>query len=162
MTQIDWKSELRKVERQASGLPPEPTAEDIRRWRLEEAREKRRREELEGGVGSWTRLLLVAALAGALHSWPYARACGSGLFAFMGAATLVTLGGVWVLAYSWRRRAVRAHLAAFAVALWGVAILAVEVLPRVGYANPDPARPTAWSCAAITPPTPPRTASRND
>jgi hypothetical protein len=146
MSEINWKTELRKVERQYSGLPPEPTAEDIRQWRITEEREQRRRDELNGAAGAWIRLSLVVTLAAGLSFWPYARTCGVGLYGFVGAEGAVATGGMWVVWYSWRRRAGRAHIAAFVMTLVGFSLLATEILPRVGYAMPDPTRPPAWSC----------------
>jgi hypothetical protein len=148
VSEIDWKAELRKTEREFSGLPPEPTAEEIRLWRIEEQAEQRRRDALNGAVGAWTRLLLVIALAAGLYFWPYARACGAGLYAFLGAEGAVVIGGAWVAAYSWRRRAGRAHIASFIVLLVGIAMIALEVLPRVGYAKPNPIQPATWRCDA--------------
>ena len=148
MSEIDWKAELRRTEREFAGLPPEPTAEQIRLWRIEEEAERRRRDALNGAVGAWTRLLLVIALTAGLYFWPYPRACGAGLDAFLGAESAVVIGGAWVTAYSWRRRAGRAHIASFVLVLVGVAMIALEVLPRIGYAKPNPLQPAAWECAA--------------
>lgn len=148
MSEIDWKTELRKVERQFDGLPPEPTAEELRAWRLAAESEQRRREELNGAAGAWTRLSLVIALVGGLFFWPYARVCGAGLSGFVGAEGTVIVGGIWVVMYSWRRRVPWAHSAAFVVVLVGVALMSLELLPRIGYAKPDPTRPTRWACAA--------------
>ena len=148
MSEIDWKSELRKVERQFEGLPPEPTAEELRSWRLESEREQRRRDELNGAAGAWTRLSLVIALTAALSFWPYARTCGTGLYGLLGAELAVVIGGIWVASYAWRRRAARAHAAAFVLALLGASLIAAEMLPRIGYALPDPSRPSRMSCAS--------------
>lgn len=146
MSEVDWKTELRKVEREFAGLPPEPTADELREWRLAEEREQRRRDELNGAVGAWTRLFLVVALAGALYFWPYARDCGGGLYAFLAAETAVVVGGLWVMIYSWQRRSPRAHAAAFGLGLLGIAMVSLEALPRVGYARSDPLHPPRWSC----------------
>lgn len=151
MTEIDWKKELRKYDREFQGLPPEPTAADVRQARLTEEREQRRRDEASDAVGAWARLLLVAALAGALSFWPYARGCGVGLYGYLGAVGAVVVGGIWVGIYSWQRQAPRAHAAAFVMVLCAATLVAIEVLPRVGYAKPDPARPATWSCATVTP-----------
>lgn len=148
MTEIDWNTELRKVERQFDGLPPEPTAEELRAWRAAEEREQRRRDEVNGAAGAWTRLFLVIALVGSLYFWPYARVCGAGLSGFVGAEGVVTVGGIWVLMYSWRRRVRLAHAAAFVVVLVGLTLVSLELLPRIGYAKPDPTRPARWACAA--------------
>ncbi len=147
-SEINWNTELRKVERELAGLPPEPSADQVRAWRLEDQQEQRRRDAVNGAVGAWTRLFLVIALAGGLYFWPYARACGPGLYGFLGAEAAVIVGGAWVAVYSWNRRAARAHSAAFVVLLAGLALLALEVLPRVGYARPDPARSPRWACLA--------------
>ena len=147
MTEIDWKSELRKVERQFDGLPPEPTAEELRSWRLAAEREQQRRDDVNGAVGAWTRFFLVGTLAGSLYYWPYGRGCGPGLYGLIGAEALVVVGGVWVAAYSWRRRAARSHAAAFVLALAGAGLIGMEVLPRIGYAKPDPSRAGGWACA---------------
>ena len=77
-SEINWNTELRKVERELAGLPPEPSADQVRVWRLEDQQEQRRRDAVNGAVGAWTRLFLVIALAGGLYFWPYARACGPG------------------------------------------------------------------------------------
>jgi hypothetical protein len=37
--------------------------------------------------------------------------------------------------------------------VWGLVLGAIELLPRTGYAKPDPARPTGWTCAAPSAPT---------
>jgi hypothetical protein len=146
MSQIDWKSELRKAERQFDGLPPELTAEELRAWRLESERDERRRAGLNGAVGAWTRLFLVALLAAGLNFWPYARTCGVGLYGLLGAELAVVVGGLWVAVYSWRRYAARAHMAAVALALVGASLIAAEMLPRIGYAKPDRSRPSRMSC----------------
>ena len=146
MSEINWKSELRKVEREFSGLPPEPTADELRQWRLAEEQEQRRRDEVNGAVGAWTRLSLVIALASALYFWPYARGCGVGLYGYLGAECAVVVGGVWVAIYSWRRRAARAHATAFVMVLAGLTLVGLEVLPRVGYAKPDLTRPVRLAC----------------
>jgi hypothetical protein len=148
MSQIDWKTELRKAERQFDGLPPEPTAEELRAWRLEAEREQRRHDEVNGAVGAWTRLCLVIALTAGLYFWPYAHACGGGLYGLLGAELAVVIGGMWVAVYAWRRRTARAHMTSVVLALIGVSLIAAELLPRIGYARPDQARPSRMSCAS--------------
>ena len=147
MTEIDWKTELRKYEREFVGLPPEPTAAELRERRLAEARERRRHDEINDRAGAWLRLILVLTLAGALTVWPYARACGAGLYGFLGAECAVMAGGLWVAVHAWCRRVASGHALGFAVLLVGVAMVGLEVLPRVGYARPDPDRPVQWACA---------------
>jgi hypothetical protein len=147
MSDIDWTTELRKVEREFSGLPPEPSPVIAKARREAERREQERKEARTAAFGTWVRLVLVVALAGGLYLWPYARACGAGLAAYMGAETFIVVGGAWLGALTWRYRMARAHLLALAIVLWGLALIAVQVLPRVGYARVDPAHPQRWSCA---------------
>src|SRR6476646_7175365 len=45
--------------------------------------------------GTWLKVLLAAALAGAMTQWPYANACGVGLFLYLGAAGVVVIAGLW-------------------------------------------------------------------
>lgn len=41
----------------------------------------------------------------------------------------------------------RSHILALLVLLWALALGAQEVLPRIGYARPDPQRPMRWLCS---------------
>jgi anti-sigma-K factor RskA len=147
MTDIDWKAELRKFEREFEGLPPEPSPAELRERRLAEEEERRRHDAINDGASAWLRLILVIALAVAVQFWPYARVCGLGVSEFVGVEAAVILGGLWVTIHSWRRQVASAHVVAFAIVLYGVAMISLEVLPRTGYAKPDPARPARWSCA---------------
>ena len=40
-SEINWNTELRKVERELAGLPPEPSADQVRAWRLEDQQEQK-------------------------------------------------------------------------------------------------------------------------
>lgn len=146
MSHIDWTTELRKVEREFSGLPPEPSPLIAKARREAERREQERKDARGAAFGTWIRLGLVLALAGGVYLWPYARACGVGLFTYIGAETLIAVGGVWLGVLTWRYRMSRAHLLALTIVLWGVALIAAQVLPRVGYSRVDPAHPPRWSC----------------
>lgn len=146
MTDVNWDIELKRIEREFDGLPPEP------RPRLQTARrapDRHAREEREArgaGIGAWARLLLVGALAVGLYYWPYARVCGAGLFVYLGAATLMTAGGLWVAAWTWRWRLARTHALALLMVLASFVVIGADVLPRVGYAQVDPGHPPRWSC----------------
>jgi hypothetical protein len=61
----------------------------------------------------------------------------------MAVATLIT-AGVWGALFSWKCRLGLAHIVALAVILWGLTLMAHEILPRVGYAR----TPASWGCAA--------------
>jgi hypothetical protein len=91
---------------------------------------------------AWLRVVLVLLLAGAMPFWPYGRDCGFGLFAYMAAGGVVVLGGVWAAVSTWHRRRPVAHILALLVTVWGLALLAAQVLPRVGYAK----QAVRWTC----------------
>ncbi len=148
MTEIDWASELRKIERQYDGLPPEPTAAELRARNAVERREQERLRESALRVGAWGRASLVIALASAINFWPYFRACGVGLFAYVGAEAMVVLAGLWLVVWTWHGRMVRTHVLAMIMVLWGVALLADQTLSRIGYAKIDPTNPPVWLCSA--------------
>lgn len=95
------------------------------------------------GVG--LRLLLAAALAVGIVFWPYRAACGLDLLGYLGAVGAVVLAGVWTATWTWRHRSPRAHVASLLLVGWGLALAAAEILPRTGYAHPDPAR-SVWVC----------------
>lgn len=147
MNVIDWDSELKKIEREFDGLPPDNSPADVRERRAAERRAKDRENQRAAELGAWGRLLLVATLGVALHWWPYARSCGEGLYMFLAAEAMLALGGLWVVTATWRARMPKTHALAMAVTLWGIALLAVETLPRIGYAKADPGRPVGWRCA---------------
>ena len=146
MSQIDWSAELRKIEREYDGLPPEPSAEALRIRRDAERRAKQRKLDEAAALGALGRLVLVVALGVALDFWPYPRECGPGLFAFMGSAGVIVVGGLWAAVATWRGRLPGTHALAIVAMLWGMVLLAAETLPRVGYAKVDPDRPPVWWC----------------
>jgi cytochrome bd-type quinol oxidase subunit 2 len=148
MSEIDWSVELRKIEREFDGLPRELSPAEQRERREAEERARQSAQHAAAAFGAWVRLLLVVILAGAINFWPYAHACGPGLVAYMGAELVILAGGAWVAVRAWQRRTGAAHTVAFAMALWGCALLAAEVLPRIGYAKVDPLAPPSWSCGS--------------
>ena len=99
-------------------------------------------------LGVQARLLLVASLAGAIVLWPYSRECGPGLFTFIGAEAMIVSGGLWLVACTWRSRMAKTHGAALVLVLWGLMLIGHQVLPRIGYAKTDPAKPARWLCVA--------------
>jgi hypothetical protein len=150
-TPVDWNEELRRIEREFDGLPPEPTPAEQRARYAEAQRLQRERERRAGAIGVWLRLLLVAGLAAALFAWPYARACGSGLLAYMGAGAVVIIGALWTVFGTWRLRMAKTHVLGLLLLLWGLTFIAAQVLPRVGYPLSDPASPERWRCENTAP-----------
>jgi len=151
MSEIDWPVELRKLEREFEGLPPEPSPARVRARREAERRAQERRTTRARMLGAMARLLLVAALGGALSAWPYPHGCGPGLFAYLGAEAVVVVGGLWVAWSTWSYRMAKAHVAAMVLVLCGLALIAAQVLPRIGYAKVDAKNPPRWWCGERAP-----------
>ena len=147
----DWDKELKKIDQQlesisdsalvpAAGKPagpaqaprPEPVADRAatRTW------------------GAFLRLALATVLGVGILFWPYPKQCGVDLAAYLVAAGVVTLGGLWSSVWTWRHRTARAHVLSLLLVVWGLVLGAVEILPHAGYSKADPARPVGWSCAA--------------
>lgn len=146
MVDTKWTTELRKIERQFDGLPPEPTALERVSRRLAERQTLEREQRRSVALGTVGRFSLVLLLAGAINFWPYPRACGAGLLGYLGAETLVVVGGLWAAVWTWRTRLAIAHMVALTMALWGLVLVALQVLPRVGYAQTAPGQPVTWRC----------------
>jgi hypothetical protein len=144
---INWAAEMRKLEREFSGLPPEPSPALVRSQRESERREKELVLQRAQRIGATIRLVLVGALGAGLLGWPYARRCGIGLFGFLGAELVLLAGSAWVMSYTWRARQPRLHTLALGLFLWSLGLAAIELLPRVGYARPDATRPAGAWCA---------------
>jgi hypothetical protein len=100
------------------------------------------KEPQKGAMATWLRVLLVLAFAIAVPFWPYPRACGINLFLYMGVISLLVVAGVWGAANSWGRRLGNPHVLSLLTVVWGLALLAAEVLPRIGYA----AQQAQWMC----------------
>jgi len=143
---IDWNRELRAIEREYDGLPAEPSPAQVRAQRRAERRAREEAAQRMAIVGTRARVVLVASLVGALYWWPYASTCGGGLAAFVGAQLMIVVGAVWCAAISWRNRLVASHTAALALLVVGLALLAAQVLPRLGYVSVAGIHTTTWRC----------------
>jgi hypothetical protein len=122
--------------------PPPPTSGPQRRiTRVSSSTPAVSRAE---AIGLWARVALGVTLGALMTQWPYARACGWTLTAYLGAVTVVTVTGLWIAIASWKLRSGVAHVTACLLLLWGLALGAERVLPRVGYA----AERARWQCAA--------------
>lgn len=155
----DWDAELKKIDRQlesmsdaalipapAKGAPAAATA------KVAEERATTRT------WGAFLRLALATALGVGILFWPYSHRCGISVAGYLAAVSAIVAGGLWSSVWTWRHRTARAHVLSLLIVVWGLVLGAIELLPRTGYAKPDPERPTGWTCAAPTPtPTPPAT-----
>ena len=146
MGEINWLTELRKIEREFDGLPPEPTPTERRARRAAEQHAEKLRKERATLLGVLARFLPVVGLAGAIMLWPYHRGCGTGLFVYLGAEGVIVVGGLWLVACTWRARMAKTHGVALILVLWGLMLIGHQILPRVGYAKTDAAHPARWWC----------------
>jgi hypothetical protein len=146
VSEINWAVELRKIEREFDGLPPEPTPAELRQRRDVERQERERQEAIAASFGVYFRLTLVVCLAVSLACWPYDVSCGPMLFGYLSAVAILVVGGAWTATATFTHRMAWRHLIALTVIAWGTALGAAEILPRIGYANPAPGRGTSWSC----------------
>lgn len=89
-------------------------------------------------------MALGAILGGLITQWPYPHACGWPLAGYLAAVAMVVLAGVWIAVVSWKLRSGAAHVLAFLLLFWGIALVAERVLPRTGYA----AEHASWRCYA--------------
>ena len=90
----------------------------------------------------WGCVALGVLLGGAMPYWPYEKACGLWLGLYMATVAIVVVAGIWGARVSWRSRLGFAHMIAICTIIWGLALTAQEVLPRVGYAKVR----LAWRC----------------
>lgn len=145
---INWKAELKKIEREydthgASGKPGRISANGLAATPLSP-------EELTNGA--MLRIGLSAAIAIGIYFWPYARECGSGLFWFLGASLVVIVGGLWSVQWTWRGRMPRCHAVSLLIVLWGLSVGAMQVLPRTSYNGMSASAPTIpWFCPGYSP-----------
>ena len=145
---IDWNVELRKISREYDGLPPETTPARVRAERVAELRAREREAALGALVATWARVLLVGSLAAALVWWPYGRDCGLPLAGFVGAASMLIVGGTWSAACAWRRRLAIPHVASIALLVAGLALVGAESVPRAGVGTLSWVDASGWRCTA--------------
>ena len=145
---IDWNVELRKIAREYDGLPPETTPARVRAERAAELRAREREAALGALVATWARVLLVGTLAASLVWWPYGRDCGLPLGGFLVAAAMLGVGGAWSATCAWRRRLAIPHVASIALLVAGLALIAAESVPRLGYGTLDWVAASDWRCSA--------------
>ena len=144
--QDDWSVQLKKIEREFEGLPPEPSPALKKLQSEEDRRAQERAQQRAAMFGGGARLILVFALFAALAVWPYERECGMGLFEYLGVEAVIIVGGLWVALTTWRAHLPKMHTLALLIVLTGLILMAVEILPRIGYAAVDPKHPPQFSC----------------
>lgn len=146
-----WTAELRKIERQFDGLPPEPSATALRLRRETERRTRERREEHVRTAGTWARVFLIAVLAAATSFWwPYPHTCGEGFLCYVAAGLLVVVGSTWAMTATWRMRMASAHFLSVLFLVWGLGFISLQLLPRTSLAASIGMRQSAWRCTATS------------
>jgi len=157
----NWASQLKKIEREFDGLPPEPSPAVQKMQSEAERRAKEKLQQRAAMIGARARLILVFALGAAIGMWPYSRECGWGWFGYVGVEAVMVAGGLWVAFTTWLGRLAKMHALSLLITLTGLVLIAAEVLPRIGYAAIDPRHPPQLWCPETTsaPPTATRDAS---
>jgi hypothetical protein len=144
--EINWDAELAKVDKamggSAAGGAPVPAPAPKGKSPAPTPQASRR-----AVFATWLRLGLALGLGLAMTQWPYLHGCGIPLFLYIGAVITVVVASVWSLISSWRTRSTYAHGTSVVLLIWGLALGAREVLPRIGYAKDA----STWMCAQPQP-----------
>ncbi len=146
MSERDWESELKKIDKQMEKVSDEalfPTKGAAAPAQRAVAAEQQRTTTT---FGVFARLTLAVALGVGIVFWPYGARCGVGLFAYLGAVSALLVSGVWSSVWTFRHRSGRAHTLAQLLILWGLVLGAIEILPRTGYAKATVDHPATWGC----------------
>ncbi|MBX6331650.1 MAG: hypothetical protein IRY91_07370 [Gemmatimonadaceae bacterium] len=146
MGSTDWDKELAKIDRQLESMSDQTLLPAPPGQSPAEAAKRVEERRTTSTLGVLARVVLAIALGIGMLFWPYSARCGIGLFAYLGAAAMVIVAGVWTSVWTWRHRSANAHVLSLLLIFWGIVLAAQEVLPRVGYARPDAAHPAIWMC----------------
>ncbi len=148
----DWDKELRKIDQQLESLSddallPEQKGKGGKPSKAAPpAAAPAPAARKTSTLGVMARLVLAIALGVAIMFWPYSTKCGMGLFGYLAASVVVIVAGGWSAIWTWRHRSASGHILSLLLILWGALLAAQQVLPRIGYAKPDPAHPAIWMC----------------
>jgi hypothetical protein len=145
MATKDWDSELKKIDRMMEGASDEALLPAKSAPTPQAKAEAVAKQKATSTLGVMARLVLAVSLGVGMMFWPYEARCGLGLAAYLASVGVVIGAGVWTTIWTWRHRASRAHVLSLLLILWGGVLGAIEILPRTGYAKPDPAR-ASWAC----------------
>lgn len=165
----DWDKELAKIDKQLASISddellassaPAPTAPGTAKGATKSLPAGRAAAPAATATATaasgkswlaWVKVLVAVGAAAGLMVWPWPARCGLPLAGFTAATGGVALLGLWSAVGTWRHRLGLAHVASLLVTVWGVALGAREVLPRVGYAIPTTERAATWSCDGLPP-----------
>jgi hypothetical protein len=142
----NWEKELARIDKQLESMADEALLPSSAAATPEAKAEVKAQQKRTRTLGVLARLTLAVLAGVGVLFWPYDARCGLGLAAYLLAVGIVVGSGVWSAIWSWRHRSPRAHVLSLLLVLWGLTLGAVEILPRAGYARPEPGRPTTWLC----------------
>lgn len=145
MSTKDWDSELKKIDRMLEGASDEALLPAKSAATPQARAEAVAKQKGTSTLAVMARLVLAVTLGVAMLFWPYDARCGIGLAAYLASVGVVLGAGVWTAVWTWRHRSSRGHTLALLLMLWGGVLGAIEILPRSGYAKPDPTR-VGWAC----------------
>ena len=147
MSDIDWNLELRRIEREYDGLPPERSRTQLRLQKIQEIAAKDRFLERLALIGIWARLILIAALGVSLFWWPYGRSCGMPFAAYLFSNGIVIIGAVALAIRAWRDRLPWIFIGSTACVALAWTVITLNVIPRLG-SSPAGGASAGWRCAA--------------
>jgi hypothetical protein len=142
----NWEKELAKIDKQLESMADETLLPSASATTPEAKADIKAMQRKTRTLGVLARLMLSVALGVGMLFWPYEARCGFGLAVYLTSVLVVIGSGVWSAIWSWRHQSPRAHILSLLIVLWGLTLGAVEILPRSGYARPDPERPLTWLC----------------
>jgi hypothetical protein len=142
----NWDKEFAKIDKQLESMADETLLPTSAAATPEGKAEIKAQHSRTRTLGVLARLTLAVGLGVGILFWPYDARCGFGLAGYLAAVAVVIGSGVWSGIWSWRHRSPRAHILSLLIVLWGLTLGAVEILPRSGYARPNPGRPMTWLC----------------
>ncbi|MFI5208103.1 MAG: hypothetical protein ACHQU8_00310 [Gemmatimonadales bacterium] len=147
----DWDKELAQIDKLIASGKTEPPPLASKPTHVREAPPA----PAEAGAGriagwrhtpffTWVRLLLALGLGLGMTQWPYTHGCGLPLDAYLAGVGTVIVASFWTMMSSWKSRSGIAHFLSVALLMWGTALAAREILPRIGYARQS----ASWICRA--------------
>jgi hypothetical protein len=163
MPDRDWEKELAEIDRRLASAPAEaeappvatppskgrpvaPAALTTRPSTAAPTAAPVARRHWKATAGLFVRLLVTAALLACVVVWPYETRCGPWLAGYLTTIGLTALAALWTSVAAWRHRGAIVHVLSLAVLVTAGVYAGLEVLPRIGYAMPNPAHPAMWAC----------------
>jgi hypothetical protein len=142
----NWDKELAKIDKQLESMADETLLPTSAAATPEAKAEVRAQQSRTRTLGVLARLTLAVGLGVGILFWPYDARCGFALAGYLVSIGVVIGSGLWSAIWAWRHRSPRAHILSLLIVLWGLTLGAVEILPRSGYAKPNPGHPMTWLC----------------